>query len=180
MFKTQINDNLSLKILEDNDTQALFDMIENSREYLSEWIPFVKNVHEPKDINRFIKSGLNQFAENNGFHCGIWYNNKLVCVIGLLSINWTTRKTSIGYYLDQNYQKLGIITTCLKFLIDYCFTELNLNKIEIKTSTNNIKSQKIPMKLGFKKEGTLRHDQRINDQYLDSDVFGLLKIDYIN
>lgn len=29
MFKTQINDNLSLKILEDNDTQALFDMIEN-------------------------------------------------------------------------------------------------------------------------------------------------------
>lgn len=58
MFKTQINDNLSLKILEDNDTQALFDMIENSREYLSEWIPFVKNVHEPKDINCFIKSGL--------------------------------------------------------------------------------------------------------------------------
>lgn len=141
---------------------------------------FRKKSTRKKDVSRFIKTGLNQFAENNGFHCGIWYNNKLVGVIGLLSINWTTKKTAIGYYLDQNYQKLGIITTCVKFLIDYCFTEINLNKIEIKTSTENIKSQKIPVKLGFKKEGTLRQDQKINGKFLDSYVFGLLKSEYIN
>ncbi|SUM25284.1 acetyltransferase family protein [Staphylococcus equorum] len=36
MFKTKINDNLSLKILEERDTQALFNIVDNSRDYLNE------------------------------------------------------------------------------------------------------------------------------------------------
>lgn len=46
MFKTKINENLSLKILEERDTQELFQIIENSREYLAEWLPFVKFTKE--------------------------------------------------------------------------------------------------------------------------------------
>lgn len=42
MFKTKIKDNLSLKILEERDAQEVFQIIENSREYLGEWLPFVK------------------------------------------------------------------------------------------------------------------------------------------
>lgn len=48
MFKTQIDENLSLKILENKDAQELFDIFENSRAYLSEWIPFVKKAQEKK------------------------------------------------------------------------------------------------------------------------------------
>ncbi|MEX5938151.1 GNAT family N-acetyltransferase [Mammaliicoccus sciuri] len=178
MFKTKIKDNLSLKILEERDAQELFQIIENSREYLGEWLPFVKFTKEKKDSQEFIKSALKQFSENDGFHCGIWYNNKLVGVIGLHYINWLNEKTSIGYYIDETYQNLGIITECTKFLIAYCFEELKLNRIEIQTSTKNIKSQKIPQKLGFKQEGILRQNEKLNNKYSDSYVFSLLKSEY--
>ncbi|PTF51001.1 RimJ/RimL family protein N-acetyltransferase, partial [Staphylococcus cohnii] len=41
MFKTYINKQLSLKILEESDTQALFNVVDESRTYLAEWLPFV-------------------------------------------------------------------------------------------------------------------------------------------
>ncbi|MDN6572610.1 MAG: RimJ/RimL family protein N-acetyltransferase, partial [Staphylococcus equorum] len=93
MFKTKINDNLSLKILEERDTQALFNIVDNSRDYLNEWLPFVKFTKTSEDTKQFIKSGLNQFIENDGFHCGIWYNEQLIGVIGLHYINWLNEIT---------------------------------------------------------------------------------------
>lgn len=180
MFKTKINENLSLKILEEKDTQELFQVVENSREYLNEWLPFVRITKQSEDTNQFIKGALKQFSENDGFQCGIWYKNKLVGVIGLHYINWLSERTSIGYYIDKDYQGLGIITKCTKFLIDYCFKEIKLNRIEIQTSTKNIKSQKIPQKLGFKQEGILRQDEKLNGKFSDSYIFSLLKSEYYN
>ena len=59
--------------------------------------------------------------------------------------------------------------TCAK-LIDYCFTTLNLNGVEIKCATDHLKSQAIPERLNFNREGILRQAQLVNnlivDQYL--------------
>ncbi|MEB7787404.1 GNAT family N-acetyltransferase [Staphylococcus equorum] len=55
-----------------------------------------------------------------------------------------------------------------------------MNRIEIQTATKNIKSQKIPRKLGFKQEGILREDEKLNGKFVDSYVFSLLKSEYNN
>lgn len=178
MFKTYINKQLSLKILEESDTQALFNVVDESRTYLAEWLPFVNLTKSSDDTKQFIKSALQQFVAHDGFHCGIWYNDKLVGVIGLHYINWLNETTSIGYYLHQDYQKLAIMTECTQFLIDYCFTELKLNRIEISTATRNTKSQNIPKKLGFTQEGILRQNEKLNGSYSDSYVFSLLRSEY--
>ncbi|HLR20357.1 MAG TPA: GNAT family protein [Staphylococcus sp.] len=180
MFKTKVNENISLKILEERDAQTLFNLVDHSRDYLGEWLPFVKFTKTAYDTNQFIKSALQQFVENDGFHCGIWYKGELIGVIGLHYINWLNKKTSIGYYINQSYQGLGIMTECTKFFIDYCFNEINLNRIEIQTSINNIKSQNIPKKLGFTQEGILREDEKLNGKFYDSYVFSLLKSEYNN
>lgn len=178
MFKTHVTDNISLKILEENDAQTLFNMVDQSRDYLGEWLPFVAFTNTKDDTLQFIHSSLQQFVKNDGFHCGIWYNNQLVGVIGLHYIDWVNQRTSIGYYLAKNAQKQGIMTTCTQFLIDHCFNDLNLNRIEIRTSVENYKCQKIPQKLGFTHESTLRQDEKLNGKFCDSHVFSLLKSEY--
>ena len=70
------------------------------------------------------------------------------------------------------------MTECTQFLIDYCFTELKLNRIEISTATRNTKSQNIPKKLGFTQEGILRQNEKLNGSYSDSYVFSLLRSEY--
>ncbi|WP_303752625.1 GNAT family N-acetyltransferase, partial [Staphylococcus aureus] len=103
----------------------------------------------PSDTRAFIKRGLLQFADGNGFQCGIWYVGTLVGVIGLHEINHMHRKTSLGYYLDKQFEGRGIMTQAVEALIKYCFDEIDLNRIEISAAANNEKSQAIPERLGF-------------------------------
>ena len=41
----------------------------------------------------------------DGFHCGIWYDDELVGVIGLHYLDLVNKRTSIGYYLAKHFQK---------------------------------------------------------------------------
>jgi ribosomal-protein-serine acetyltransferase len=70
------------------------------------------------------------------------------------------------------------MTKCTQYLINYCFEELNLNRVEIRTAVNNVKSQNIPKKLGFQQEGMIRQAEKLNGQYSDSYVFSLLKSEF--
>ena len=49
-------------------------------------------------------------------------------------------------------------------LTDYCFTKLNLNRVEIQCARGNVKNQAIPDRLNFNMEGTLRQAQLLNNK----------------
>ena len=138
----------------------------------------VDATEQPSDTRAFIKRGLLQFADGNGFQCGIWYEGTLVGVIGLHEINHTHRKTSLGYYLDKQFECHGIMTQAVEALIKYCFEELDLNRIEISAAVNNEKSRAIPERLGFTREGMLRDNELLNGIYSSSYIYSLLKSEY--
>lgn len=178
MFGMKVNAQITLKILEAHDTEALFNLVNRSRNSLREWLPWVDATEQPSDTRAFIKRGLLQFADGNGFQCGIWYEGTLVGVIGLHEINHMHRKTSLGYYLDKQFEGHGIMTQAVEALIKYCFEELDLNRIEISAAVNNEKSRAIPERLGFTREGMLRDNELLNGIYSSSYIYSLLKSEY--
>ncbi len=84
-------------------------------------------------------------------------------------------QAAIGYWLTEAAQGNGIIFKSCKALITNGFKELNLHRIEIKAAVNNIKSQAIPLKLNFTKEGVLREAELVNERFIDLDLFAVLK-----
>jgi ribosomal-protein-serine acetyltransferase len=64
-------------------------------------------------------------------------------------------------------------------LITYGFKVLGLHRIEIKTATNNLKSQAIPEKLNFKKEGILREAELVNNKFLDLYLYSILSFEWM-
>ena len=99
----------------------------------------------------------------------------MIGVIGLHYIDLTNKKTSIGYYLAENFQGKGIMTQCTDALIYYIYEELDINRIEIRMSTNNVRSRTILECLGFTQEGILRSNERIQGQFSDSYVYSFVK-----
>ena len=79
--------------------------------------------------------------------------------------------------MAENLQGKGIITKSCKALIDYCFSDLQLNRIEIKCGTENFKSKTIPEKLNFTKEGVIREGELLYDKFIDLNLYSLLKTD---
>jgi len=126
----------------------------------------------------FIKSSLDQFANNEGLAAGIWCGDEFIGGIGTHKIDWLNRKVEIGYWIASRFQGRGIVTAACRVLIDHAFGEWKLNRVEIHCASGNEKSCAIPKRLGFQLEGVLREAQLVNGEYLDIHVYSMLFRDW--
>ncbi len=178
MFCIQVDEDLSLGLFEKRHAGELADLIDSSRSYLREWLPWIDYSKTTEDSEQFIQRSLEQFARNDGFQLAIRYKGKIAGIIGLHTINWSNRSTSIGYWLGEGFQGNGLMTKANAAVVGYCFEELGLHRIEIRAATGNTKSQAIPERLGFQKEGCIRECEWLYDHFVDHYVYGLLRKDY--
>ena len=73
------------------------------------------------------------------------------------------KSKELGYSLDENYWKKGLMTEAAKRVIRHAFDDLKLDLLMIKTGNDNQRSQRVIEKCGFAYEGTLRRTYRIYD-----------------
>ncbi|MNR09427.1 putative ribosomal N-acetyltransferase YdaF [compost metagenome] len=104
----------------------------------------------------------------------ILFRGEIVGVAGFNSINWSNKTAYIGYWLGEEFQGNGIMTRVAKALSEYAFSELNLNKVEIRAAVENKKSRSIPERLSFVNEGCIRQAEWLYDHYVDHIVYGIL------
>lgn len=79
------------------------------------------------------------------------------------NIEFPHKKLEIGWtWIHPSLQGTGFNRHCKFLLLRYGFETLGLNRIELKTSLLNLKSQKAMLKIGAVKEGILRK-HTIND-----------------
>ena len=178
MFCIQVDEDLSLGLFEKRHAEELADLIDSSRSYLREWLPWIDFSKTTEDSEQFIQRSLEQFARNDGFQLAIHYKGKIAGIIGLHAINWSNRSTSIGYWLGEGFQGNGLMTKATAAVVRYCFEKLELHRIEIRAATGNTKSRAIPERLGFQKEGCIRECEWLYDHFVDHYVYGLLRKDY--
>lgn len=83
----------------------------------------------------------------------IHYNSEFAGIIGFKGTDSLSKKTEIGYWLSEFFQKKGIITESVKALMEFAFNDLDISRIQIKCATGNISSKNISRRLEFKLEG---------------------------
>ncbi|WP_243290468.1 GNAT family protein [Bacillus sp. FJAT-47783] len=179
MFILPVDENISIQLLQLQHADELFHLVDDNRNHLRKWLPWVDSMQSPVDYHTIIPLWLEQLAKNNGFNGGIRYKGQLVGMIGLHYIDWSNLKTSIGYYIGKHYEGKGIITRSVQAVLYYIFQELQLNRVEIRCGVNNLKSRAIPERLGFKQEGIIREDEWLYDHAHDLVVYGLLKKEFV-
>lgn len=175
-FHHVINESISLELLQHDQFQEIYTLIDENREHLREWLLWVDKRKTPEDMKPVIKYWLENFSNNKGFDLGIRYKSFLVGMVGV-EFDWGNNSAHIGYFLSKEHEGKGIITTSLKHLTTEIFQRYNINRIEIQCASNNTKSQGIPKRLGFKNEGVKRQAQRLYNHYEDLIVFSLLSDD---
>ncbi|MDQ2720678.1 MAG: GNAT family N-acetyltransferase [Bacteroidota bacterium] len=170
-----VDENIKLELTTEKFATELFVVIDTNRKHLSEFLPWVDNMKTEDSFKQYLKNCETLYKEKKEVSFIIIINDNPVGRIGLHHLNQQNKIGSIGYWIDKNAEGKGIITkSCLK-LIDYGFQDINLNRIEIKVSIKNFKSQAIPIKLNFKKEGVLRQAEFVNNEFIDLFLYSMLK-----
>jgi ribosomal-protein-serine acetyltransferase len=178
MWELKVDEEIFLKEISLEDVEAIFNIIDSEREYMTKWLPFVELTQKVSFTRNFVKNYLN--AEVKDLTCAIYYNQQFVGLIGLKDTDFDNLKTEIGYWLSESFQHKGIVTRSCRALINYSFYDLGLNRIQIKAASGNSKSLAIPERLGFKREGIERDGELQSRGFVDLVMFGLLKKDWKN
>ena len=174
----KVDQEIQLRLLELPDSVDIFRTIDEQREYLGRWLPFVEFTKELKDTEAFVNSVVNAPEDWFEYTFTIRKHNLFVGLIGLKSTDKANKKTEIGYWLSEKYQKQGIVSKSVDKLCDFAFNELGMNRIQVKCAVGNEPSIKIPKRLGFKFEGIERAGELLTGNiFADIEVYSKLKTD---
>ena len=156
MHELIVNNQIRLEKIKFSHAFQVFQAIDANREFLIPWLPFVQQTINQDDTEAFIRSIISESGDRRDEVFVIWYERRLVGLIGFKDTDYLNLKTEIGYWLVESMTGKGIMTRSVKALIEFIFNSMKMNRIQIKCGVGNYKSAAIPKRLGFVFEGVER------------------------
>lgn len=108
-------------------------------------------------------------------------SKKEVKFIGLFGLTVNAKKTKraeIWYKIHKDYWGNGFGTEAVKLVLDFCFEDLGLHRIEAGCAVDNIASIKLLEKIGMTKEGRKRKVLPLVTGWSDNFEFAILHEDW--
>jgi ribosomal-protein-serine acetyltransferase len=171
-----------LRPLSLRDARAVWEAIEESRAHLSPWLPWVHTVRSLDDERTVIGRLRARWKLRQGLTVGIFdrITGRYLGGSGLHRINWDLRIFEIGYFIRAPEEGKGYITETVQVLTRFAFDDLAASRVEIYVAPRNVRSVRVPERLGFVLEGTLRRcREAVDGQPEDRHVFALIREDYL-
>jgi RimJ/RimL family protein N-acetyltransferase len=81
----------------------------------------------------------------------------------------------IGYAVLPNERRKGYGSEAIEIIVDYLFLTKNIVRIQAETHPENIASQKVLEKAGFKKEGIIRKSFFSRGVWRDTAMFSIIR-----
>jgi RimJ/RimL family protein N-acetyltransferase len=92
-----------------------------------------------------------------------------------LSFDEQHQHAELGYWLGVQYWGKGYATEAAREMLRYGFQDLHLHRIFASHFKHNSASGKVLKKLGMRHEGCQREHLRKWDQFVDSELYGILR-----
>ena len=90
-------------------------------------------------------------------------------------IDLTHNKAEYGIFIGEEAARgKGIGSMAAALMVDYCFKQLKLHRLFLRVFADNIGAIKSYEKAGFVKEGNLKDDVRIQGNYRDIVLMGII------
>lgn len=144
-----------------SDAPTLSISFNNNQRRLKQDFPNrVKKIWTEEDAETFIWQKNQEWERREAFHIGIW-EKKGEAYAGEIcykDIAWKISKADVGYYVLNEFDGKGITTEALTMTLPFAFEILEMRKLQIRCSSENLASQWVAEKCGFKPEGVLRND----------------------
>ncbi|MGJ4928245.1 GNAT family N-acetyltransferase [Bradyrhizobium sp. HKCCYLS2038] len=104
-------------------------------------------------------------------------SNRCIGMVNYHDGHIRSRRAAIGYIIDPARQREGIATEAVSAMIDHCFGDLGLHRVQALIHPDNAASRRLAEKLGFRCEGQLRDHLRVGEEWRDDMLYALLATD---
>jgi len=154
----------ALHLLPESDrynTMGIPENIQQTENILNQWLHLARQT-PPEKYVFVIRDSSNDFIGVTGINPG----------------REKYRKAEIWYKLHPAHWNKGYATETVRALLDFCFGELNLHRVEAGCAVENSASSKVLEKTGFRLEGRCRKNLPIRGEWVDNFEYAILEEDY--
>ena len=163
-----------LRDLEPWHAREFAELFQRADHDLYQWLAWEK-FEDPESAKTFIEGFAKARGEGTRRLFGLWLDRTLVGGTLYPAINMRSGICEIGVFLGAPARGQGIVTEAVKSMLEHAFGDLGMRRVEWRCSPANLPSRAIPKKLGFTCEGTLRQVFQVREDYLDLEVWSLLR-----
>jgi ribosomal-protein-serine acetyltransferase len=142
LFEIKIDESLSLVIPNSNRAAEIFSLIDEDRNHLRTWLPWVDSTISEENTRKNLAGRIAAFDKKEQASFFGLLNGEVVASVEFISLDDSDGE--IGYWLLSKYEGRGLMTIFVKACIDYGFDKLNLSKIIIKCAEKMLEAQLSP------------------------------------
>jgi RimJ/RimL family protein N-acetyltransferase len=158
---------VSLRRWRDEDADAVYEACQDAE--IQFWLPALPRPYTRAHALAFVRDEL----ELGPHSYAIVDGDEPVGSIGM-GVN-RNRSGRIGYWCAAGARGRGLTTRALRLLSRHAFEQLGLLRLELFTDPDNLASQRVAEKAGYRREGVLRsHLDHPDGRRRDSVLFSLL------
>lgn len=163
-----------------SDSSALKDTVESSLDHLKPWMPWARIEPVDKKIEQ-IRNWRGSFDLDNDYVYGIFGpDNRHIIGSSGLHTRRGDNILEIGYWIRAGEINKGYATEISDALCYVAFYVIGVERIEIHCAENNVRSAKIPEKLGFHLECIRRSNEKDADNRRKKDqIWVMFKEEYL-
>lgn len=134
-----------------------------------------KDENETKSL---LENWTAAYISNTVCNWAMEYKGHVIGNISVVSADIKNNTAELGYCMGYDYWNKGLMTEAAKAVIHHLFIDVGVNRIVIQHATANPASGKVAQKCGMIFEGTQREAYLKNGEYLDINMWSLLRKEY--
>lgn len=168
---------LLLRKVQESDANDMFEYTSNETvtRFLS-WYHHTDIIQTKNYISALIK----EYELKTCFAWGIelFEIHKFIGIVRLFDISYPNKRGEISFIMNPTFQGRGFISEAINAVLNFCFNEIQLNRVQARCATDNISSERVMRKLRMNFEGTLKEYWQIKGEPTDARIYAITKLNY--
>lgn len=193
MFTLRVDDEISLRTLHPDDAHDLFGLIERNRSRLRPWVgpsslpetPQATRIYTIEcyfgSLDPLTAIDTPYIDEVRPYHppddppmeMGIWFCGDLAGEISLSILEDSSTAAEFGYWIDGEHEGKGIVTRCVRALMDHAIENMGIERFVIGCAQNNLRSRAVAERLGYQLQAMIPNGEVVGEFVYDRVVYGI-------
>jgi ribosomal-protein-serine acetyltransferase len=167
---------LRLEPVTPGHADELWEATEASLKELQPWMAWTRDP-SPENTRAFTEAAVEEWEHGQAYVFALVEEDRAIGTMGLHARNPFTHSAEVGYWVRSDRAGRGLVTEAGRAVVAFAFDVLGLHRLTLMAGLDNRPSQRVAEKLGFRREGSLRHAAWSATEPYDVHIYGLLETD---
>lgn len=169
---------LTLVPLELHHADDLLAAVDSCRPYMERYDEPYRHFRSIDDAYALCMQVGDLWTSGKAAYFAVLREGRLLGQVGLSEVIPHRASATLSYWIREDEAGKGHATTAVRALLRWGFEQCGFRRIEADCHVDNVASQRVLEKLGFKREGTFRESEPLGGGWADHHVYGLLGREY--